>query len=62
MGLLEFATENEKKGQSYGFSARLVRGWLKLRADHLERQLLGRYRFRRITEKCGGGSKKRSRK
>ena len=40
MGLLEFATENEKKGQKiHGFSARLVRGWLKLRADHLERQL-----------------------
>ena len=40
MGLLEFATENEKKGQGFhGFSARLVRGWLKLRADHLERRL-----------------------
>ena len=38
MGLLEFATENEKKGQKiHGFSARLVRGWLKLRADHLEK-------------------------
>ena len=40
MGLLEFATENEKKEQGlHGFSARIVRGWLKLRADHLERQL-----------------------
>ena len=40
MGLLDFASENEKKGQKiHGFSARLVRGWLKLRADHLERQL-----------------------
>ena len=40
MGVLEFATENEKKEQGlHGFSARIVRGWLKLRADHLERQL-----------------------
>ena len=40
MGLLEFATENEKKEQGlHGFSARIVRGWLKLRADHLERRL-----------------------
>lgn len=40
MGLLEFATENEKKEQGlHGFSAKIVRGWLKLRADHLERQL-----------------------
>lgn len=40
MGLLEFATENEKEGQKLrGISARIVRVWLKLRADRLERRL-----------------------
>ena len=40
MGLLEFATENKKGGQKLrGVSARLVRIWLKLCADHHERRL-----------------------
>ena len=40
MGLLEFATEKKKTGQKLrGVSARIVRVWLKLRADRLEKRL-----------------------
>lgn len=43
MGLLEFATENEKNGRKIRrFSARIVRVWLKLRADRLEKRLARR--------------------
>ena len=40
MKLLEFATENEKEGQKLrGGLTGIVRFWLKLRADHVEKRL-----------------------
>lgn len=43
MGLLEFATENEKSEcKIRGCFAKIARSWLKMRADHQEKRLARR--------------------